>query len=196
MSAFYFIVQITVGGGYDTHIYRYRFFPPIRVIFRSSSTRSNLTCASRGSSPTSSRNNVPPFARSKVPAFASLASVKAPRSWPNSSLSINVRGMAPQLIATKAPFARRLLWWTARAISSFPVPLSPWIRTVALVSATRRNLCHHLFQSCVLADHVASFFPQCLFFQGGDFTFMRLCSTARLTVSNNLSLSKGFSIKS
>ena len=25
MSAFYFIVQITVGGGYDTHIYRYRF---------------------------------------------------------------------------------------------------------------------------------------------------------------------------
>ena len=33
-----------------------------------------------------------------------------------------------------------------------------------------QDLCHHLFQSCVLADHVTSFFPQCLF-QGGDFTF-------------------------
>ena len=45
--------------------------------------------------------------------------------------------MAPQLIATKGPSRRELRVWMARAISSLPVPLSPSMRTVASVFATR-----------------------------------------------------------
>ena len=45
--------------------------------------------------------------------------------------------MAPQLMATKGAFLRGLLAWMARAISSLPVPLSPSMRTVASVLATR-----------------------------------------------------------
>ena len=43
---------------------------------------------------------MPPSAISKRPLRALIAPVKAPFSWPNSSLSSNSAGMAPQLIAT------------------------------------------------------------------------------------------------
>ena len=45
--------------------------------------------------------------------------------------------MAPQLIGTKGASRRELRRWMARAMSSLPVPLSPWTRTVASVLATR-----------------------------------------------------------
>ena len=59
-------------------------------------------------SPTSSRKIVPPSARSKAPARSSTAPVKAPRSWPNSSLSIMPSGRAAQFTATKGPSLRGL----------------------------------------------------------------------------------------
>ena len=46
---------------------------------------------------------MPPAARSNRPGFWRSAPVKAPRSWPNSSLSIRPSGRAPQLTRTNGP---------------------------------------------------------------------------------------------
>ena len=72
--------------------------PPTVVYSPCCSTRSSRVCASIGMSPISSRNSVPPSACSKRPAERWLAPVKAPFSWPNSSLSMRSRGMAAILI--------------------------------------------------------------------------------------------------
>ena len=50
-----------------------------------------------GSSPISSRKRVPPLASSNRPFFCRSAPVKAPRSWPKSSLSSRCSGSAAQL---------------------------------------------------------------------------------------------------
>jgi len=100
------------------------------------STRSSLTCVSSGSSPTSSRKMVPPCASSKRPTRRSMAPVKAPFTWPNSSLSTRPAEMAAQFTLTSGRCRRGLRSWIARAISSLPVPVSPRIRTVELVCAT------------------------------------------------------------
>ncbi len=63
--------------------------------------------------------------------------MKLPRSWPKSSLSRSVSGIAAQLIATKARSRRGESAWMAWAKSSLPVPLSPSRSTVASVAATR-----------------------------------------------------------
>jgi hypothetical protein len=110
---------------------------PTRLNSRSCSTRSSFTCSSIGMSPTSSRKSVPPPAVSKRPTRRSLAPVKAPRSWPKSSLSRRSRGIAEQLSATNGPLQRGEWTWIARAISSCPVPLSPSISTVASLLASR-----------------------------------------------------------
>ena len=53
---------------------------------------------------------MPPSASSKRPARAAAAPVKAPRSWPKSSLSSRASGSAPQFTATKgAPGPRPLV---------------------------------------------------------------------------------------
>jgi hypothetical protein len=44
--------------------------------------------------------------------------------------------MAPVLMGTKGLSRRGELAWMALAISSFPVPLSPWIKTVEREGAT------------------------------------------------------------
>jgi hypothetical protein len=64
--------------------------------------------------------------------LSALASVKAPGSWPKSSLSSRVSGIAAQLIATNGSAARVLAAWRPRAKSSFPVPVSPTSKTVTL----------------------------------------------------------------
>ena len=69
-----------------------------------------------------------------------MAPVKAPFSWPNSSLSTSPAGRAAQLTLISGLAARRLWEWIARAISSLPVPVSPVISTVASVGATRLTL--------------------------------------------------------
>ncbi len=73
-----------------------------------SSTRSSFTCRARGMSATSSRKIVPPSACSSSPLRGWSAPVKAPRAWPNSSLSASVGLSEAMLTATKAPSARRL----------------------------------------------------------------------------------------
>ena len=79
---------------------------------------------------------VPPCASSNCPGFAPAAPVKAPFSYPNSSLSSNWAGSAPQLRLTKGPSRRELARWMARAANSLPVPLSPWTSTAAWESPT------------------------------------------------------------
>ena len=66
----------------------------------------------------------------------SIAPVNAPFSWPNSSLSSSCGDSAAQCTATNFCFGRPLSAWIACATSSLPVPLSPWISTVARVGAT------------------------------------------------------------
>ena len=68
-----------------------------------------------------------------------VAPVKAPLSWPKSSLSSSGVAMAAQLIATNGPSLRSLQACSVRAATSFPTPLSPVSSTVALVAATFRS---------------------------------------------------------
>ena len=70
--------------------------------------------------------------------------MKAPFTWPNSSLSSRVSGIAAQLMATNGPSLRPLFAWSALATSSLPVPLSPVMSTVVSVSATRVTSSHIL----------------------------------------------------
>ena len=80
-------------------------------------------------------NSVPPLTTSMAPRRSAVAPVKAPRSWPNSSLSIRLLDTAPQSNTTKGPPRRMLAWWMARAAALLPVPVSPNRSTVASVGA-------------------------------------------------------------
>jgi hypothetical protein len=75
------------------------------------------------------------------PRWRAWAPVKAPFSWPKSSLSRSSGDSAAQLTATKGPLPRVLQPWTARAATSLPEPLSPSSSTVELVAATLRSAC-------------------------------------------------------
>ena len=79
---------------------------------------------------------MPWWAASNQPSRREVAPVKAPTSWPNSSLSASCSLMAPQFTATNGPSRpdSRCTW---RATSSLPVPLSPSIRMGAELGATR-----------------------------------------------------------
>ena len=106
--------------------------PPTRRRVRRSSTRSSFTCSMGLISPISSRNSVPPLASSISPSFWARASVNAPFSWPNSSLSSSSLGIAAQLISTNGRSCRALMRWMRFAKYSLPVPLSPSISTVVV----------------------------------------------------------------
>ena len=110
--------------------------PPTRSISFSCSTRRILTCRPGSISPISSRKMVPPSASSKRPGRERRACVKAPFSWPKSSLSRRSRGMAPQLTGTKGLSALGLAACRARTSNSLPVPDSPVTSTVLSVGAT------------------------------------------------------------
>ena len=73
---------------------------------------------------------MPSLAVSKRPARSRTAPVKAPRTWPKSSLSSSSPGRAAALTATKGPLRRGEWAWMMRAMTSLPVPLSPVMRTV------------------------------------------------------------------
>ena len=111
--------------------------PPTRSISRSWTARRIFACSARLMSAISSRNSVPARASSKRPGLRVTAPVKAPFSWPNNSLSSRFSGIAAQLTATNGPVALGPCSWIARATTSFPVPDSPWISTVAVLGATR-----------------------------------------------------------
>jgi hypothetical protein len=59
--------------------------------------------------------------------------------------------MAAQLSVTKGWVRRALQWCSARARSSLPVPVSPWMSTVVSVGATS--------SSCVSTDVSAALCP-------------------------------------
>ena len=74
---------------------------------------------------------MPPEASSKRPTRSRTAPVKAPRTWPKSSVSSSSPGSAAQLTTMKGPLRRGEWPWIARATTSLPVPLSPVRSTVA-----------------------------------------------------------------
>ena len=83
---------------------------PTRSTSRSCSTRSSFICSGALIVPTSSRKSVPLCACSNRPTRLPTAPVNAPRTWPNSSASSSVSGIALQLIATNWLLRRGLLW--------------------------------------------------------------------------------------
>ena len=83
---------------------------PTRSNSRSCSTRSSFICSAALIVPTSSRNSVPLCACSSRPCRLPTAPVNAPRTWPNSSASSSVSGMALQFSATNRCMRRGLLW--------------------------------------------------------------------------------------
>ena len=72
--------------------------------------------------------------------LARSAPVKAPRSCPNSCDAISVAGSAPGSTTMNGRFARALNSWMARATSSLPVPVSPWISTETFDCASRSTV--------------------------------------------------------
>ncbi|MOA25705.1 hypothetical protein D3C78_1464460 [compost metagenome] len=88
---------------------------------------------------------MPPSAWLTRPNVLSLAPVKAPRLWPNNSLSISSAVSDGQLMVTQDFFARLLQAWIARANSPLPVPDSPRIRMLASVLATWRAVSRTTF---------------------------------------------------
>src|SRR4029077_17287058 len=83
-------------------------------------------CGGQKSAPASSRRAI----------WVVGAPVKAPRSRPNSSLSMSEAGIAAQLTTTKGRDRRGLPRWIARASSSLPAPVLTQSKTVASVEAT------------------------------------------------------------
>ena len=71
------------------------------------------------------------------------APVKAPRSRPNSSLSMSVAGMAAQLTRTIGRAWRALSSWILEARNSLPVPVSPSRSTVESVGRDLIDQLHH-----------------------------------------------------
>ena len=63
--------------------------------------------------------------------------------------------MAPQSMVTKGLSARWLWSWIARATAPLPVPVSPRIRIVASVGATRSSRAKILRIGCRLAHQLA-----------------------------------------
>ena len=74
---------------------------------------------------------------------ADAIAVRAGESAANSAEQLAFEqggGMAPQSTGTKGCTPRRLKRWIMRATSSLPVPVSPSMRTVASVGATRETV--------------------------------------------------------
>ena len=145
-------------------------------------------------SPTSSRKRVPRSAASRRPRFICAAPVKAPFSYPKSSLSTRSLGRAAQFSFSKGPRLRGLARWIARATSSFPEPLSPVMSTFASLRATFATSA----RTCSIArlsPTIASAAPARL----RSDSFSRLSSrssSARSTVTFRRSGPNGFSTKS
>ncbi len=124
--------EVAVGGREDADIDRHRACCRRRGRSRAPGWRAGAWPA--GGHPSreiSSSSSVPPLASSNLPMRRATAPVKAPFSWPNSSLSSRSSGMAAQLIEMKGVSARLDWAWRYLAITSLPVPLSPVISTLA-----------------------------------------------------------------
>ena len=132
-----------------------RRLPMRRTVF-SSSSLSSLPCKAMSMSPISSRNKVPPSAVSTRPSLRSRASVKAPRSCPNSSDSSNCAGSAAQFNSTKGLSRRSPLKCSARATSSLPVPVSP---STSTAGASASRICDSACINCAIVCFKARIGP-------------------------------------
>ena len=94
---------------------------------------------SSSSSPISSMKMVPPCACTNAPSRSRSAPVKAPRTWPNSSLSMSERDTPARSQMTNGASARGPAAWIASAHSSLPVPVSPSMSTATSDCATRSS---------------------------------------------------------
>jgi hypothetical protein len=96
---------------------------------------------------------VPSPAETRMPERSDWAPVKAPFTWPKSSLSSTPSFSAAQLTGRKGAPARVLRRWSARATSSLPVPLSPVMRTVVRLGATFSTRPHTAFIAWLSPTH-------------------------------------------
>jgi len=76
-------------------------------------------------SPISSSRSVPVLESSKQPWRGASAPVKAPFSWPNSSLSIKLSGRDRAVHGHEGTAERGLRSWMRRATNSLPVRFRP-----------------------------------------------------------------------
>ena len=95
---------------------------------------------------------MPPSASANRPFLLAVAPVNAPRTWPNSSASSSVSGIAAQLTLMSGCSRCGAAAWMARATSSLPVPVSPVISTVLLVCATSSARLDHVLHPAAAAD--------------------------------------------
>ena len=100
-------LQVAVGRRHHPHVHADRLHAadPLELLLLHQ-PQDLAPAATSGMSPISSRNSVPWWAISTLPTLRPVAPVKAPFSWPNSSFSSSVSGMAAQLMATNGPLAR------------------------------------------------------------------------------------------
>ena len=113
------------------------FDDPTRSNSPDSMTRSSFACWLDGTLAISSRKSVLPSASSKRPMRSVLASVKAPRTCPKSSLSKTPSAMPPAFTVTIGRGARGDTACSACATRLLPVPFSPLISTLASDGPTR-----------------------------------------------------------
>ena len=113
----------------DRHL---RLLPPTRSTSRSCSTRSSLACsAQRQLADLVEEQGAAVGLLEERRARRRVAPVKAPFSWPNSSLSSSVSGMRGAVDGDERAARRaRRCRGAARATSSLPVPVSPVMSTV------------------------------------------------------------------
>ena len=121
--------QVAVGSRKNPHLDLNGLVAPLGRTLLSCSRRSSLACTSEVSPPISSRNNVPPSAARTRPGLLSIAPVKVPFTWPNSSLSINVPTSVAESTGGNTLSSRGEVWCSARATNSLPTPLSPMVNT-------------------------------------------------------------------
>ena len=129
--------QVGIGGREDAHIHAPRLGRADALELAGLEVRSSLDCSPCEMLAISSRNSVPPSAISKRPTRSLLASVNAPFTWPNSSLSKTPSARPPVFTVTSGRVERSETECSVCATSPLPVPFSPVISTLASDGPTR-----------------------------------------------------------
>ena len=99
----------------------------------------------------------PRWASENLPFFVPVASVNAPLTWPKSSDSSSVSGMAAQLTLMNGRSRCALQLCMARATSSLPVPVSPVIKHRAAGRRHQLDATDHVGDRAALADDAVAF---------------------------------------
>ena len=103
------LLEVAVGRRDDAHVGAAACACRRRASTRALAARAAASPAARAAARRSRRGTAcRPAASAKRPSFVAWAPVKAPRTWPKSSLSSSASGMAPQLTATNGLLARGL----------------------------------------------------------------------------------------